>query len=177
MGFRPQGNMPLSSVIGPGGMADRNTRSSPFDRYRKSPSPPSAGTIGSRYPSKKEEERSQHIESGPSVGRQRENQRPYESQPAAQKVLKEHKANQQPQKESETFKERTQHERSTVRKSSKENEQQRERYCLWLCLKCLSNSLHYIQLYLNSSVEAFETKRRLRDQKISVGNFLESSHP
>ena len=134
MGFRPQGNMPLSSVIGPGGMADRNARSSPFDRYRKSPSPPSAGPIGSRYQSKKEEERSHPLEGGPNVGRQRENQRPYEGQPAAQKVLKEHKLNQQPQKEIDISKERAQHDRSTVRKSSKENEQQRERYCLKLCL-------------------------------------------
>ena len=128
MGFRPQGNMPLSSVIGHGGMSDRNARSSPFDRYRKSPSPPPAGPIGSRYQPRKEEERTQPVESGSSMTRQRENQRPYEGQPSAQKLSKEPKVNQQPQKESEASKERVQSERPTARKHSRDNEQQRERY-------------------------------------------------
>jgi len=128
MGFRPQGNMPLSSVIGPAGMADRNSRSSPFDRYRKSPSPPGAGPIGSRYQSSKDDDRSQSLESGSNVGRQRESQRLFEGQAYPQKLSKEQRMNQLPQKENEIPKENAQDAQPAIRKQSKDNDQQRERH-------------------------------------------------
>ena len=132
IGFRPQGNMPLSSVIGPGSMGDRNTRSSPFDRYRQSPSPPHAGPVGSRYQSKDKEERSQSPDSG--MARQRDSQRAYDSQSNAQKSSREQRVSQQSQRESESSKERSYNDRSSTRKHSKDNGQPKERYFLQMIL-------------------------------------------
>ncbi|XP_065064681.1 protein LSM14 homolog B-like [Rhopilema esculentum] len=121
MGFRPQGNMPLSSVIGQSGIPDRSQRSSSFDQFRRSPSPPSAGVVGHRYHNKEKAERNRSPEGDRNVSRHSESQRSYDSQPGSAKPQREQRSNQR-QKDGDY--ERTS-EKNSSRKLSRDNDQQR----------------------------------------------------
>eukprot|EP00112_Aurelia_sp_Birch-Aquarium-sp1_P009264 Seg2046.2 transcript_id=Seg2046.2/GoldUCD/mRNA.D3Y31 product="Protein LSM14 B" protein_id=Seg2046.2/GoldUCD/D3Y31 len=128
LGFRPQGTMPLSSVIGPGVGSDRNQRSSPFDRYRQSPSPPSAGVVGSRYQSKEKDEKSRSPEMAHKDERQRESDRSSDNQQSAPKPQREQRNTQRP-RENEHHRERNQNkEHDQPRRHSRDGGQQRDRY-------------------------------------------------
>lgn len=154
IGFRPQGNMPLSSVIGSGNMGDSNTRSSPFDRYRQSPSPPSAGPVGSRYRSKERGERSQSPDSAPGFNRHRDSQHSNESQTTGLKATA--RTNQQSKRENASSKEHPQNERQTGRKHSKDNNQQKERYdvCFILFMNDWINFVYFDIIFICLKISA-----------------------